>query len=113
MFLWQLAQDLMLFDHQGPVSNVGPLGSQHSHHTALRGNKVCLCEYIHMKKSVSYVDVHLCLHLFPCDQHACVLASFVDPQKWQQFSMAVEALWYSASITRPQRPLTAHLSLFT
>lgn len=45
---WQLAQDLMLFDHQGPVSKVGPLGSQHNHHTALRGNKVCLCE--HMKK---------------------------------------------------------------
>lgn len=43
---------------------------------------------------------------------ACVLASFVDSQKWQQFSMAADALWYSASITRPLWPLTAHLSLF-
>lgn len=41
--LWKLAQGLMCFDHQGPVSNVGPLGSQHSHHTTLRGNKVWLC----------------------------------------------------------------------
>lgn len=101
----------MRFDHQGPVSNVGPLGSQHSHHTTLRGNKVCL----RVKKSVSYVGAHMRLHLFPCSQHmcVCVLASFVEAQKWQQFSTAAEALQYRASIARPQRPLTAHLSLFT
>lgn len=63
----------MRFDHQGPVSNVGPLGSQHSHHTTLRGNKVCLC----VKKSVSYVAAHMRLHLFPCSQHVCVCSCVI------------------------------------
>lgn len=34
-------------------------------------------------------------------------------KKWQHFRMALEVLCYWASIARPQRPLTAHLSLFT
>lgn len=63
-----------MFDQQLPVTTVGPQGSQYNHHTGLRGNSV----YMLMKKSVSYVSVHLCLHLFPCYRHVGVLASFVE-----------------------------------
>lgn len=54
--LWKLAQGLMCFDHQGSVSNVGPLGSQHSHHTTLRGNKVWLCV-----KKVFHMSMCICV----------------------------------------------------
>lgn len=42
----------------------------------------------------------------------CFPASFMDAGKWK-WSVAAEALQYSAYIKRPGRPLTAHLSLFT
>lgn len=66
-------------DHRGPVSNAGPLGSQRSHHTTPRGNKVCLrvCakarEGVGGGGGVSYVAAHMRLHSFPCSQHVCVL----------------------------------------
>lgn len=63
-------------DHQGPVSNVGPLGSQRSHHATPRGNKVCARPREGAGGggvSVLYVAVHMRLHLFPCSQHVCVL----------------------------------------
>lgn len=64
---WKLAWGVMKFDHQHPDCIVGLLGSQRNHRTSLRGNKVCLCEYIVMKKvfHVSVcVCVCICFHVF-------------------------------------------------
>lgn len=81
---WHLAQELMSFDHLGPVSIVGPLD-----HTASEPKK-CACARTYTRKHpVSCVHVRLRLHLFLCHQRVFVLASCVDPQRGPQWRLSV------------------------
>lgn len=110
-------------DHQGPVSIAGPLGSQRSHHTTPRGNKVrlwvcrrervCVCGRRGCFVSrLTYATAFVSMQ----STRVCAFASFVEAQKWQHFSGPADRrrpLQRSPSVARPRRPLTAHLSLFT
>lgn len=58
----------MCYDHSGLVSTEGPLGSQHSLHTTLKGSRAC--PRVKKKKKL-HVDKHLCLLVFSYDQRVC------------------------------------------
>lgn len=108
-------------DQRGPVSNAGPLGSQRSHHTTPRGNKVCLRVCARAREGVGVAGVFctspricVCIHFHAVNTCVffCVICGSAEVATLQWASQR-RPLQRGPSVARPRRPLTAHLSLFT